>query len=89
MKDFIIDILANLITFTNILLIFNIPPLGSFPLSDLNLMSDEERAKFLPAVEAFTSLLKKNNLSPAETKNLLAEAKKLDTQNFIPFNVRN
>jgi len=62
---------------------------GSFPLSDLNLMSDEQKAQFLPAVRAFADLLEKDNLNPTEIKQLLGEAKKLDTQNFVPFTVRN
>jgi len=62
---------------------------GSFPLSDLNLMSDKQKEQFLPAVRSFTNLLENDNLNPTEIKQLLGEAKKLDTQNLVPFTVRN
>jgi len=58
---------------------------GSFPLSDTTLMTDEERARFLPSVRAFTSVLQKDNVDPEEMKFLLAEGKKL--QALLPQNV--
>ena len=51
-------------------------------------MTDEEREKFLPAVRAFTNILQKDNLNPEEVKNLMKEARKLDSWNLFPFNVR-
>ena len=40
-------------------------------------MTDEERARFLPAVRTFTSVLQKDYVDPEEMKILMAEAKKL------------
>ena len=51
--------------------------LGAFPLSNVSLMTDEERARFLPAVRTFTSVLQKDYVDPEEMKILMAEAKKL------------
>jgi len=55
---------------------------GSFPLSDTSLMTDSERAKFLPAVQAFTNVLEKGNATPDESAQLLQYAK--DLAELIP-----
>ena len=62
--------------------------LGEFPLSDLSLMTEEEREQFLPAVRAFTDILQKDNLNPEEVKELMKEVRKLDSWNLFPFDVR-
>ena len=62
--------------------------LGEFPLSDLNLMTEEEREQFLPAVRKFTNILQKDNLNPEEVKDFMKEVRKLDSWNLFPFNVR-
>ena len=59
--------------------------LGAFPLSNVSLMTDEERARFLPAVRTFTSVLQKDYVDPEEMKILMAEAKKL--QALLPQNL--
>lgn len=59
---------------------------GAFPLSDTSLMTDAERATFLPAVRAFTSVLQKDNVDPAELSALMEEAKKL--RGLIPENLQ-
>ena len=59
--------------------------LGAFPLSNVSLMTDEERARFLPAVRAFTSVLQKDNPSSEELNFLIAEGKKL--QALLPQNM--
>ena len=48
-------------------------------------MTDEERARFLPSVRAFTSVLQKDNVDPEEIKFLMAEGKKL--QALLPQNM--
>merc|ERR1712008_618232 len=48
---------------------------GAFPLSDTSLMTDEERARFLPSVRAFTSVLQKDNVEPEEIKFLMVKAR--------------
>merc|ERR1712241_1165054 len=37
---------------------------GAFPLSDVSLMTDAERAKFIPVVRTFISVLQKDNVDP-------------------------
>merc|ERR1711962_1019087 len=59
---------------------------GSFPLKSF--MNKADREKFLPALKAFTNLLKKNILNKAETEELLGLVRKLDTWNLFPFDVR-
>jgi len=61
---------------------------GSFPISELSLMTDAERETFLPAIKGFINLLKKDYLNPSETKELLSDVRKLDTWNLFPFDVR-
>merc|ERR1711962_1506882 len=59
---------------------------GKFPLDSL--MTKAEREQFLPAVRSFIKLLRKDVLNPIETKELLDEARKLDSWNLFPFDVR-
>ena len=56
--------------------------LGSFPLSEVNLLTDEEREKFLPVVTTFASVLKKDTLDHEEIKTLVRESEEL--QKFVP-----
>jgi len=62
---------------------------GQFPLSDLSLMTDDERAKFLPAIRSFTKILEKDNLNADEVRELIGETSKLDSWNLFPLQVRN
>ena len=55
---------------------------GSFPLSEVNLLTDEEREKFLPVVTTFASVLKKDTLDHEEIKTLVRESEEL--QKFVP-----
>merc|ERR1719436_2611 len=57
---------------------------GAFPLSDLSLMTDEERATYLPATKTFVSVLKKDTLD-ADEMNLLLEQSR-DLINLVPSN---
>ena len=59
---------------------------GKFPLDSL--MTKAEREQFLPAVRSFIKLLRKDVLNPTETKELLDQARKLDSWNLFPFDVR-
>merc|ERR1711962_1227411 len=59
---------------------------GKFPLESL--MTKAERETFLPAVRSFIKLLRKDVLNPTETKQLLDQARKLDSWNLFPFDVR-
>ena len=51
-------------------------------------MTKAERETFLPAVRSFIKLLRKDVLNPTETKQLLDQARKLDSWNLFPFDVR-
>merc|ERR1712039_1080524 len=55
---------------------------GSFPLSDVSLMTDQERAKFLPVVRTFISVLQKDYVDPNEMNALMEHARELT--NLIP-----
>merc|ERR1711962_174638 len=55
---------------------------GKFPLESL--MTKAERETFLPAVRSFIKLLRKDILNPTETKQLLDQARKLDSWNLFP-----
>merc|ERR1712029_596909 len=57
---------------------------GTFPLSDVSLMTDEERATYLPAVKTFISVLQKDNVDPSEINTLLEQSR--DLTNAIPNN---
>merc|ERR1712029_648279 len=50
---------------------------GAFPLSDINLMTNEERARYLPSVRTFTNILKKDNVAPDEINLLLEQTRDL------------
>ena len=50
-------------------------------------MNKADREKFLPALKAFTNLLKKDILNKAETEELLGLIRQLDTWNLFPFDV--
>merc|ERR1712193_283000 len=58
---------------------------GAFPLSDVSLMTDEERQQFLPATRSFIKVLEKDNLDAAEMNTLLAQSRELT--NLIPGNL--
>ena len=62
---------------------------GAFPLSEVNLMTEEQRQKFLPAVRKFTELMKKDKIEPEEIQKLVGETKKLDSWKLFPINVGN
>merc|ERR1711962_331083 len=59
---------------------------GKFPLESL--MTKAEKETFLPAVRSFIRLLRKDVLNPTETKQLLDQARKLDSWNLFPSDVR-
>ena len=58
---------------------------GTFPLSETNLMTDEERAQFLPVTRTFTKVLEEDNVSEEELDLLLKESRKLS--DLIPDNL--
>lgn len=55
---------------------------GAFPLSDVSLMTEEERERFLPATRTFLSILEKDNADPNDINLLLEQSQKLGS--FIP-----
>ena len=57
-------------------------PLGSFPLSEVSLLTDEERERFLPVIRTFTSVLKKDIIDHEEIKLLVRQSEEL--QKFVP-----
>merc|ERR1712083_956898 len=59
---------------------------GTFPLSDTNLMTSQERAQFLPIVRTFTRVLEKGSADANESQLLLQQASQLT--NLIPANMR-
>merc|ERR1712109_335954 len=46
---------------------------GAFPLSEVSLMTDEERQRFLPATRTFISVLEKDTIDPSELTNLIPD----------------
>ena len=56
--------------------------LGAFPLSDISLMTDEERELYLPAIKAFIKVLESDNINQDEIDELITEGEKLQV-NFI------
>merc|ERR1712212_365315 len=50
---------------------------GAFPLSDVSLMTDEEREKFLPATKTFISVLEKDTIDQDEINKLLSQSEEL------------
>ena len=59
--------------------------LGTFPLSETNLLTAEEREQFLPATRTFASVLGKENVDPEEISLLLEQSRELST--LIPDNL--
>jgi len=59
-------------------------PLGTYPLSDVSLMTDKERATYLPVVKTLISVLQKDNVDPNEINTLLEQSR--DLVNAIPNN---
>ena len=59
--------------------------LGTFPLSENNLMTEEERAQFLPATRTFKSVLEKEDVDIDELSQLLDQSQEL--ANLIPDNL--
>jgi len=55
---------------------------GSFPLSEVSLLTDEERERFLPVIRTFTSVLKKDLIDHEEIKLLVRQSEEL--QKFVP-----
>ena len=51
--------------------------IGAFPLSDISLMTDEERELYLPAIKAFIKVLESDNLTQEEVDELVTEGEKL------------
>merc|ERR1712109_300509 len=60
---------------------------GAFPLSEVSLMTDEERQRFLPATRTFISVLEKDSIDPSELNELLEQSRELT--NLIPDNLLN
>jgi len=58
---------------------------GLFPLSDVSLLSDADRQKFLPSVRTFIKVPEKDNLDANEMNVLLAQSR--DLLNKIPENI--
>ena len=58
--------------------------LGAFPLSDVSVMTDEERKRFLPAIRTFTSVLEKENIDQNEINDLISQSEAL--QELLPEN---
>ena len=58
---------------------------GSFPLSAVSLLTNEERQRFLPATRTFISVLEKDNIDPSELNRLLEQSRELT--NLIPDNL--
>merc|ERR1712127_861115 len=59
---------------------------GAFPLSDVSLMTDEERERFLPATRTFISVLEKENINQNEIQTLIDQSEEL--KELIPENLR-
>jgi len=64
---------------------FIITQWGTFPLSETNLLTAEEREQFLPATRTFASVLGKENVDPEEISLLLEQSRELST--LIPDNL--
>ena len=54
--------------------------LGAFPLSDISLMTDEERELYLPAIKAFIKVLESDNINQDEIDELITEGEKLQVK---------
>merc|ERR1712079_370335 len=71
------DIIINIDGVPHILTQF-----GAFPLSDVSLMTDEERSTFLPVVKTFTSILEKDVIEQYGINQLIRQSEVL--QGLIP-----
>ena len=76
---------SHSLVWSDIANILNWTFLGTFPLSETNLLTDEERAQFLPATRTFASVLGKENVDPEEISLLLEQSRELS--NLIPDNL--
>ena len=56
--------------------------LGAFPLSDVSLMTDEERETYLPTVKAFIKVLENDKIDQDDLDNLIEEGEKI--QELMP-----
>ena len=56
--------------------------LGAFPLSDVSLMTDEERETYLPTVKAFIKVLENDSIDQNELNELIEEGEKI--QELMP-----
>ena len=56
--------------------------LGAFPLSDVSLMTDEERERFLPVTRTFVKVLENDNATPEDINLLVEQSSEL--ANLIP-----
>ena len=72
--DFLPKILSQDWTCYLYLLIFS----GAFPLSELNLMTDDERELLLPVARNFVSVLEKDTVSQDEIEELAEQTKILN-----------
>jgi len=55
---------------------------GAFPLSDVSLMTDEERETYLPTVKAFIKVLENDKIDQDDLDNLIEEGEKI--QELMP-----
>ena len=51
--------------------------IGTFPLSDVTLMTQEERNEFIPPIRTLINVLEDNNANPEQTNILLKQSMKL------------
>ena len=51
--------------------------IGTFPLSDVTLMTQEERNEFIPPIRTLIDVLEDNNANPEQTNILLKQSMKL------------
>jgi len=58
---------------------------GTLPLSEVSLMTDEERQQFLPVARTFISVMEKDDIDPSELNTLLEQSRELT--NLIPNNL--
>ena len=56
--------------------------IGAFPLSDVSLMTDEERETYLPTVKAFIKVLENDKIDQDDLDNLIEEGEKI--QELMP-----
>ena len=56
--------------------------IGAFPLSDVSLMTDEERETYLPTVKAFIKVLESDKIDQDDLDNLIEEGEKI--QELMP-----